>query len=159
MILRNGQPRKGVKPYIQPGPSSEIVPITNLQNAVIKIWKCTAPGIWNCLLKLCSSDNHQSMVTLIGSHYKTIVHSCWKSYRHFQYWHFQKIITKPHYSFWVLLYWSLAYWCPNNTKHFFKSSNQPTLTFTESFYQTILTSDFIGKTNEAHSQNFPKNYY
>ena len=56
LLSRNGWPKKGVKPYFQPGPLSEILTIANLWHATSRIWTCV-----RALLKVCSSDNRYTM--------------------------------------------------------------------------------------------------
>ena len=58
LFLWYGWPTKGVKPYFQPGPLSEILTIANLRHAASRIWTCAEPEFRLCWMKLCSSDNH-----------------------------------------------------------------------------------------------------
>ena len=58
LFLWYGWPTKGVKPYFQPGPLSEILTIANLRHAASRTWTCAEPEFRLCWMKLCSSDNH-----------------------------------------------------------------------------------------------------
>ena len=61
LFLWYGWPTKGVYPYFQLGPLSEILTISNLRHAVSSIWTYTEPGFRLCWMKLFSSDNHYTM--------------------------------------------------------------------------------------------------
>ena len=54
--------RKVFMPYFQPGPLSEILTIANLWHAISRVWTCTESEFRFCWMKLCSSDNHYTMV-------------------------------------------------------------------------------------------------
>ena len=58
LFLWYGWLTKGVKPYFQPGPLSEILTIANLQHAASRVWTCAEPEFRLSWMKLCSSDNH-----------------------------------------------------------------------------------------------------
>ena len=58
MFLWYGWPTKGIWPYFQPEPLSEILTITNLQHAASRIWTCAEPKFRLSWMKLWSSDNH-----------------------------------------------------------------------------------------------------
>ena len=58
LLLCYSWPTKGVKPYFQPRPLSEIFTISNLWHAASKIWICAEPDFRLRWMKLCSSDNH-----------------------------------------------------------------------------------------------------
>ena len=60
-FLWYGWPTKGVSPYFQPGPLSEILTIANLQHAASRVWTCTEPEFRLSWMKLCSSDNHYTL--------------------------------------------------------------------------------------------------
>ena len=62
LFLWYGWPTKGVKPYFQPGPLSEILTIANLRHAASRIWTSAEPEFRLCWMKLCSSDNHYTTV-------------------------------------------------------------------------------------------------
>ena len=50
-----GWPTKGVYPYVQPGPLSEILTIANLRHASSRIWTCAEPEFSQSWMKLWSS--------------------------------------------------------------------------------------------------------
>ena len=58
LLLWYGGPTKGVYPYFQPRPLSEILTIANLRHAVSRIWTCAETEFRLSWMKLCSSDNH-----------------------------------------------------------------------------------------------------
>ena len=58
LFLWYGWPTKGVKPYFQPGPLSEILTIANLWQAASRTWTCAEPEFRLYWIKLYSSDNH-----------------------------------------------------------------------------------------------------
>ena len=58
LILRNGWPTKGVKPYFQSGPLSGIFTIANLRHSASRIWYCAEPELRLCWKKSYSSDNN-----------------------------------------------------------------------------------------------------
>ena len=62
LFLRNDWPKKGIKPYCQPGLPSEILTIANLQHAASRIWTCAEPEFRLHWMKLSSSDNHCTTV-------------------------------------------------------------------------------------------------
>ena len=62
LFLWYGWPTKGVKPYFQPRPLSEILTIANHQHAASSTWTCAEPEFRLCWMKLCSSDNHYTTV-------------------------------------------------------------------------------------------------
>ena len=55
---------KGIKPYFQPGPLSEILTIVNLQHAATRIWTCIELELRLSWMKLYSSDNHDTTTPL-----------------------------------------------------------------------------------------------
>ena len=66
LFLWYGWSTKGVQPYFQPGPLSEIFIIVNLWHAVSRIWTCAEPEFRLSLMKLCSSDNHYTTAPLFA---------------------------------------------------------------------------------------------
>ena len=58
LFLWYGWPTKDVKPYLQPGPLSEILTIANLRHAASRVWTSAEPKFRLSWIKLCSSDNH-----------------------------------------------------------------------------------------------------
>ena len=64
LFLWYGWPMKGIYPYFQPGPLSEILTIANLGHAASMIWTCAEPELRLCWMNLCSSDNHYTTVPL-----------------------------------------------------------------------------------------------
>ena len=52
---------KAVKPYIQLGPLSEILTITNLRHNAIRTWTCAETEFRFCWKKLCSSDTNMAL--------------------------------------------------------------------------------------------------
>ena len=64
LFLWYGWQMKGLYPYFQPGPLSEILTISNLQHATSRIWTCAEPEFRLCWMKLCSSDNHYTTSSL-----------------------------------------------------------------------------------------------
>ena len=53
LFLWYGWPTKGVKPYFQPGPLSEMLTIADLRHATSRIWTCAEPEFRFCWMKLC----------------------------------------------------------------------------------------------------------
>ena len=70
LFLWYGWPTKGVYPYFQPGPLSEILTIANLRQAASRVWTCAEPEFRLSWTKLCSSDNHYTTSPLT-THYTT----------------------------------------------------------------------------------------
>ena len=67
LFLWYGWPTKGILPYFQPGPLSEIFTVANLQHASSRLWTCAEPGLveWRLSwMKLYSSDNHHTMARI-----------------------------------------------------------------------------------------------
>ena len=58
LLLWYGGPTKGVYPYFQSGPLSEIFIISNLRYILSRIWTCAEPEFRLCWMELCSSGNH-----------------------------------------------------------------------------------------------------
>ena len=58
LFLWYGWPKKGVYPYFQLGPLSEILTIANMRHAASRIWTCTEPEFRLSLMKLCKNDNN-----------------------------------------------------------------------------------------------------
>ena len=54
--------RKAFYPYFQPGPLSEILTITNLWHTASRVWTCAEPEFRLSWMKLCSSNNHCTLV-------------------------------------------------------------------------------------------------
>ena len=63
LFLWYGWPTKGVSPYFQPGPLSEILTTTNLWHTARRVWKCAEPEFRLSWMKSCSSDNHYTTAT------------------------------------------------------------------------------------------------
>ena len=61
LFLWYGWPTKGVSPYFQPGPLSEIL-IANLQHNASRFWTCAELEFRLRWMKLCSSDISKVMV-------------------------------------------------------------------------------------------------
>ena len=57
LFLWYGWP-KGIYPYFQPRPLSEILTTTNFRHVMSRIWIGTEPEFRLSWMKLCSSDNH-----------------------------------------------------------------------------------------------------
>ena len=65
LFLRNSWPTKSIiKFHFQLEPLSEILPIANLRHAVSSIWNCAEHNFRLCIMKVCSSDNHNIKSTL-----------------------------------------------------------------------------------------------
>ena len=60
LFLSYGWLMKGVEPYFQPGPLSEILTIANLRHSTSRIWTRAEPEFRLCWMKLCNSDNHST---------------------------------------------------------------------------------------------------
>ena len=60
-----GSPTKGVSPYFQPGPLSDILSISNLRHAASRIWTCAEATFRLCWMMLCSIDNHYTTAPLV----------------------------------------------------------------------------------------------
>ena len=59
LFLWYGWPMKGIWPYFQPGPLSEILTIANLRHATSRIWTCAEPEFRLCWVQVvCSNDNY-----------------------------------------------------------------------------------------------------
>ena len=58
LFLWYGWPTKGILPYFQPGPLSEILTIVNLRHAASRVWTCAEPEFRLSWMKLYSNDNH-----------------------------------------------------------------------------------------------------
>ena len=58
LFLWYGWPTKGVYPYFQTGPLSEILTTSNLWHTGCRIWTCAEREFKLAWMKLCSSDNH-----------------------------------------------------------------------------------------------------
>ena len=56
LFLWYGWPTKGVKPYFQQEPLSEIFAIANLRHAACRVWTCLEPEFRLSWIKLYSSD-------------------------------------------------------------------------------------------------------
>ena len=59
-----GWPTKGIQPYFQPGPLSEILTIVNLRHAASRVWTCAETEFRFSRMKLCSSDIHYTTAPL-----------------------------------------------------------------------------------------------
>ena len=72
-FLWYGWPTKGIQPYFQPGPLSEIFTIANLRHVVSRVWTCAEPEFRLSWMNLCSSDNRYTtapkytIIHLIGT--------------------------------------------------------------------------------------------
>ena len=58
LFLSYGWPKKGVMPYFQLGPLTEIHNIANLWHATSMSWTCAEPKFRLSWMKLGSSDNY-----------------------------------------------------------------------------------------------------
>ena len=67
LFLWYGWPTKGVSPYFQPGPLSEILTISSLWHTVSRILTFSEPVFRLCWIKLCSNDNHYTTAPQIHS--------------------------------------------------------------------------------------------
>ena len=80
LFLWYGWPTKGVQPYFQPGPLSEILTIANLRHAVSKLWTCAEPEFRLNWMRLCSSHNHYNVPSRICK-VKQLIETCfWVKY-------------------------------------------------------------------------------
>ena len=68
LFLWYGWSAKGVYPYFQSRPLSEILTIVNLWHVTSRIWTCTEPEFRLRWMKLCSSDNHYTINTTLHHH-------------------------------------------------------------------------------------------
>ena len=59
LFSRNGWPSKGVTPYSQPGPLSDI----------LTVWTCAEPDLTLCWMKFCSSYYHYTTAPLYNLKY------------------------------------------------------------------------------------------
>ena len=64
-FLWYGWPTKGVSPYFQPGPLSEILTSLNLRHAASRVWACAEPEFRLSWMELYSSDNRYTTAPLI----------------------------------------------------------------------------------------------
>ena len=62
LFLWYGSPTKGIQPYFQPEPLSEILTIANLRHVASRVCTCAEPEFRLSCMKLCSSDNHYTKV-------------------------------------------------------------------------------------------------
>ena len=67
LFLRNSWPMKGIKPYFQPGPLSDILTIANLWHAGSRVSTCTEAEFRLCWMKVCNSDNHYTAAPILKS--------------------------------------------------------------------------------------------
>ena len=67
-------PTKGVKPYFQQRPLSEILTIANHWHTASRIWTCVEPEFRLSWLKLCSNDNRYTTAPgrLVSSLYSIV---------------------------------------------------------------------------------------